>query len=356
MPPVDRAALTAALVARQGLDRRRAWSPAAAVARLTPLQAQHPSAPYYALAARLDGFTVEALERAIVRRTVVKTTIMRATLHLVAASEFLAYAQLSRQARRRTLVKQHGADLDLERVEAELREWFAAAPRTNNEIREHMDARYGVSAEREWRAILFVRTMFALAQLPPSGFWNGPKEPRFVIADGDLPSPAAAARLVAERYFAAFGPASAKDLSIWAGVPQSDFAGALDGLKVLRGDDGRELLDLPRAPRPRRIDMPVRYLGRWEQLLLAYHERSRIIPDELTPLQLALSGDQTVTVDGRVAASWKARRTAKVCELAVTLHRELSRQQLADVREEGLAVATWTAPQARASVALTAGG
>ena len=41
------------------------------------------------------------------------------------------------------------------------------------------------------------------------------------------------------------------------------------------------------------------------QPLLAYADRDRIIPPEIRPLKLTLSGDCTVTVDGRVAASWR---------------------------------------------------
>jgi hypothetical protein len=46
-------------------------------------------------------------------------------------------------------------------------------------------------------------------------------------------------------------------------------------------------------------------VGNWDQPLLAYADRDRIIPPEVQPLKLTLSGDCTVLVDGRVAASWR---------------------------------------------------
>src|SRR3954463_11625538 len=98
MQTLTRPELTAALTVRQMLHLRRRLDPAEAIRRLTPLQGQHPPAPYLALAARLDGFTRQALEAAIGARRVVKTTIMRLTLHLAAADEYPAYAQLTRQA------------------------------------------------------------------------------------------------------------------------------------------------------------------------------------------------------------------------------------------------------------------
>ncbi|MEA2270906.1 MAG: hypothetical protein QOC64_3516, partial [Solirubrobacteraceae bacterium] len=94
---LTREELTVALAARQMLLARERITPAEAVRRLTPLQAQHPPAPYLALAARVEGFDRSALEAAFAQREVVKTTVMRNTLHAVAADEYDAYAQLARQ-------------------------------------------------------------------------------------------------------------------------------------------------------------------------------------------------------------------------------------------------------------------
>ena len=102
MRVLTREELTAALAARQFLIERQGISPPEAIRRLTPLQGQHPPAPHIALAARLDGFTAGRSRAAIDARDVVKTTLMRMTLHLAAAQDFPAYAQLARQARLRT--------------------------------------------------------------------------------------------------------------------------------------------------------------------------------------------------------------------------------------------------------------
>ena len=99
---LTREELTAALAARQFLIERRRIPAAEAIRRLTPLQGQHPPAPHIALAARLEGFTQADLNAALDARTVVKTSIMRMTLHLAAAEDFPAYAQLARQRRVRT--------------------------------------------------------------------------------------------------------------------------------------------------------------------------------------------------------------------------------------------------------------
>ena len=149
MRTLTRPELTAALAARQGLIERQRLSPAEAIRLLTPLQGQHPPAPYIALAARLDGFTREDLEAALDSRSVVKTTLMRLTLHLAAADDYPAYAQLVRQVRLRTWRKQY-AHLDEAQVAAELGAWLTE-PRTNEEIRERVRRYEGVTDE-SWTA------------------------------------------------------------------------------------------------------------------------------------------------------------------------------------------------------------
>ena len=91
------------------------------------------------------------------------------------------------------------------------------------------------------------------------------------------------------RYLAAFGPASLRDAASWAGATQRDFAGAAErlGAVTLRRPDGGELLDLPGAPLPPGdTPLPVRLLAHWDQPLLAYADRERIIPAEVAPLKL----------------------------------------------------------------------
>ena len=349
MRTLTRPELTATLAARQLLVKRRRMSVPDAVAYLTPLQAQHPTAPFIALAARLDRFTRAGLERALAERAVVKTTINRRTLHLVAAGDYPAYAQLVRRPWLRTWRKEF-AHLDEERVVAELRE-FLREPRTNTEIREHMCRHDGIDADEPWTSVLYARLLLPLVQLPPAGSWNDPQRSRFLVHPGPLPSAGDAAELVVRRYLAAFGPASRRDIASWGGVPQRDFAEGLERIETVtyRDEAGSELLDLPGARiAPASTPLPVRFLGRWEQVLLAYAQRDRIIPPEVQPLKLTLSGDQTVTVDGRVAASWLLERQGRRARVTIAPHVEVARAARAEIREAGERTARFCAPDAEA--------
>jgi hypothetical protein len=335
-----RAELTAALAVRQMLAERRRIAPAEAIRRLTPLQGQHPPAPYIALAARLEGFERSHLEAAINERAVVKTTINRLTLHLADAGDYPAFAQLTRQSRMRTWRKTY-AHLDEEKVAAELAAWLRE-PRTNAEIRERI-RRYAGVDDHTWTPIIFARLLLPLIQLPPAGFWDDARQASFVVDPRPRPALTDAAAVVLARYLEAFGPASRRDAAAWAGVAQRDFASAFERLQPVsfRDEHGMELLDLPGRPLPPAdTSLPPRFLAHWDQPLLAYEQRDRIIPPELQPLKLTLSGDPTVLVDGRVAASWSIDGS----RITITPHTELERTP--ELEAEALRTARVCAPEA----------
>ncbi|MCE7002319.1 winged helix DNA-binding domain-containing protein [Kibdelosporangium philippinense] len=74
--------LTVAYLARQMLLERLDRPVGRAVQALGALQAQYSPSPYVALFARLASFDAGQLESALKRGSVVKSTLMRGTLHL----------------------------------------------------------------------------------------------------------------------------------------------------------------------------------------------------------------------------------------------------------------------------------
>jgi hypothetical protein len=287
------------------------------------------------------------LHAALASGAVVKTTLMRKTLHLAAGDEYPAYAQFARQTWMRTWRRRY-AHLDEEEVAAELRPWLSE-PRTNMEIRERV-GRYGGVTPDAGTAVLFARAVLPLVQVPPAGYWREHRRPTFVVDPRPLPEPVDAAAVVLRRYLAAFGPASRRDMAAWAGVAQRDFMAGLERLPTVsyRDERGVELLDLPGGPLPpASTPLPVRLLAHWDQPLLAYADRERIIPPEVRPLQLTLSGDPTVTVDGRVAASWELQRERAAVELRIRPHVEIARAALTEIRTEAGRTARFCEPDAR---------
>ena len=164
------------------------------------------------------------------------------------------------------------------------------------------------STSDAWTPVIFARTLLPLVQLPPAGYWDDARRGRGSCSiRARCPTPPTPRRSSSPATSTAFGPASRRDVAAWAGVAQRDFAEAFERVETVsfRDEHGTELLDLPGRPLPPAdTPLPPRFLAHWDQPLLAYAERDRIIPPEVQPLKLTLSGDPTVTVDGRVAASW----------------------------------------------------
>lgn len=140
------------------------------------------------------------------------------------------------------------------------------------------------------------------------------------------------------RYLAAFGPAAPADLRSWcglAGLPAA-VASIREELVAFRDEHGRELLDLPGAPRPDPdTPAPVRFLPAFDNALLGYHDRRRIIDDAHRGLSVA--GARVVLVDGRVAATWSVEAGAVI----VTPVRRFSRTDRTTVAEQGRALASF---------------
>jgi phosphatidylserine/phosphatidylglycerophosphate/cardiolipin synthase-like enzyme len=347
MESLSRERLTAALAARQLLLERASLSPADAIRHLTPLQGQHPPAPYIGLAARLDGFSRAALETELEARRVVKSTLLRLTLHLVEAGDYPAYAQLARQfwLRKWRTTYPH---LDEEKVVAELGDWLGE-PRTNAEIRDRVRGYDGVPDDA-FSPIWFARVLLPVIQLPPAGFYGDTRRNTgFVIDPRPRPGLVEAAAHVIRRYLTAFGPAQKRDVAAWLGAAQRDFAAAWEHVETVayRDEEGRTLFDLPGQPLPPAdTPLPPRLLGHWDQALLAYEDRDRIIPPELKPLKLTLSGSPTVTVDGRVAASWTLRREGDDVTVTIEPHVDIARSATTAIRDEAERTARICEPDA----------
>ncbi|MDO8211258.1 winged helix DNA-binding domain-containing protein [Conexibacter sp. CPCC 206217] len=304
--------LTLSLLARQLLLERRRLPAAQAVRRLVALQAQYSPSPYLALHARLDGFEIAELERALTRGTVVKSTLMRGTLHLVHAAAHPAYAAAwGVQAGRMLSGREPELEDERPRIVAALAE-FLREPRTTDAIRVRTRELTGDRIRQDHDLLDYARLTLPLVHVPPSGLWRRHGKFSLVLREGDAAESAAGTAALVRDYLAAFGPATREDVAAftWLRFHQLDPAlAALEPLRRVTDARGRELLDLPRAPLPREdVQTPVRFLPKWDAALISHRDRTRILPPGFRDVVMGARNGEiqpSFLVDGQVAGIWR---------------------------------------------------
>lgn len=313
--------LNRATLARQMLLERAPVDVVEGVRRLAGVQAQEPRPPYLGLWARLEGFARDDLHGALRDGRVLRATAMRGTLHALAAEDFATWRPALQPVLETALaaIKDRSEGLDREATLAAARELLAERPRTFGETRAALSERFGGVDER---ALGFLTRMcLPLVMVPSEDRWSFARDSPFALAD-DRVGEADLAALV-RGYLGAFGPATVRDAETWSGLKglAGTFAALRDELVTFADERGRELFDLPGAPRPGPdVAAPPRLLPEFDNLVLAHADRTRVIDDEHRPL-LTKTGNlrirPTYLVDGRVAGAWAL--AAKKRRATVTL-------------------------------------
>ncbi|MFF7308888.1 DNA glycosylase AlkZ-like family protein [Streptomyces sp. NPDC008137] len=350
MTVLNTRALNRATLARQLLLDRADLPVLDAVAQLCGLQAQEPQEPFIGLWSRLRAFAPTALSDLLTGRRVARTHLMRRTVHLVTADDLVAWrARHDAMLRQRVLgtYRRELDGVDLGRLAAAGRSVMAdGEPRTMGELARAVVDRWPAAGPRPLGEML-IAGLLPTVQLPPRGLWRTSGGARYALVSSwlgceiDPPDPDGSdpvGQALVRRYLAAFGPAASADLRAWcglAGLPAAVSA-LREELVAFRDERGRELLDLPDAPRPDPdTPAPVRFLPAFDNAILGYHDRSRIIDDAHRGLSVA--GARVALVDGRVAATWSVEADT----VLVTPLDRFTRAERTAVDEEGRALASF---------------
>jgi Winged helix DNA-binding domain len=305
---LTRRELNRALLARQLLLERGRGSLPHTLERICGIQAQYAPSMYIGLWSRLAGFDRRQLTRALERRSVVQGTLMRGTIHLVSAADYWPLAVGIRAARRDFWLRAHRGNPTEPEVSSAARRLarrLADGPQPRARLIE------GLSTPVFNGAGLWLD----LVRVPPAGTWEHRRADVYGLAEKWLGpasvTPAAGIELLVRRYLQGFGPARAAEIADWAGLPARPVGAALERfeLRHFRDEQGRALVDLPRAPLPGPgTGAPVRFLPTWDSTLLVHCRRTQILPEEHRPKIFNTKNPQsemTFLVDGAVAGTWK---------------------------------------------------
>jgi DNA glycosylase AlkZ-like len=340
--------LNRATLARQLLLARDERPVLDAVEHLVGLQAQVPTDPYLALWSRLGGFRPEALSELLLERRAVRVSVMRATIHLVSGDDCLLLRPLMQPVIDAGLARHPEyapalVGVDLAPVLAFARRLFRERPRTGPELRAAMAERFPA---HDPAALVFAcRCKLALVQVPPRGVWGRTAQVTNTTAEAWLGRPLVARPSLDDvvlRYLGAFGPATVADVTTWCRLTgMRDVLERLrPRLRTFRDERGRELFDLPDAPRPDpETPAPTRVLPEYDNALLSHDDRTRVVPDGR---RAALGraggiGFGSVLHDGFACGVWRIERDRAngAATLCVTLVDRVPKQGVSAIAAEG---------------------
>ena len=299
--------LNRALLARQLLLERAKAPIPTVLDRIGGIQAQYAPSMYVGLWSRIEGFERDQLTRALERGSVVQGTLMRATIHLVSKGDYWPFAAGIRKDQLEWWLRVHGRGTDTAELKADARKMRRAlAGKTlgRAELEDVLGKRLGLSG-----------LALDLVRVPPSGTWERRRADLYALAV-DWVGPEDAKREegiehLVRRYLQGFGPARATEIADWAGLNVKSIKPALERLTLRRFQDeqGKELVDLPRAPLPDPdTPAPVRFLPVWDATLLVHARRTGILPEEHRPKVFNVKTPNSVNtflVDGEVAGIWR---------------------------------------------------
>jgi len=337
------------------LLRREKGGVIKAVEQVLALQAQVPRPPHVALWSRLQKFDRDQLLKPLRARTLVRGTMMRGTLHIMSAKDFLAYRsalQPSLTAGMRSIVGK-GPVPSIETLITAGRSAFGRTARPFEDVRAALQSRFPDANDRLMGYA--VRMQLPLVQVPREDeVWGFPSDSDFALAEHWLKTkvgPGSGVESLVLRYLAAFGPATTADIQTWLGIRgvAEVLAPVRDKLVTFTDARGRELFDLPKASRPGGdVAAPVRFLPEYDSLILAHADRSRLIDGGHRKALVTknLVGRATFLIDGRVAGTWKTERKRATATLRMTPFVTIPKAARAALDEEGQALLRFVMPDA----------
>ena len=326
---LDPARVNAWRVERQLLGRTKAATPVEVATTLVGVQAQVTSSAALAIALRSKGragrpASVDATARALADRKLVRSWAMRGTLHLFAADDVpTVAAALGRREmwRRPAWLRWFGvSEKEMERLIDTIGEVLDdGVPRTRAELSVEVGGRMGERAGKlllgSWGSALKIASdhNYLVQSAEEGSGVRFVRASRWIDSWRDERPDEALAKLV-ERYLAAYGPATDRELRRWWGVavvsmmkPAIESLG--DALTQVEVDGVRALvrtgdIDAIESTRPRKRD--VHLVGGFDPFIVGAGLREQLIPAKHLKRVSRTAGwiSPVVLVDGVVAGVW----------------------------------------------------
>lgn len=288
------------------------------------VQAQEYAHARWAVGSRLAtaaAITDASIEQALSQRKVVRSWVLRGTLHLVAAADLRWLLALAAPA---LLTRTAAAYREVQLDEAAFRKILPAIRQcleggrqlTRLELFAAL-AQHRVNTEgHRGGRILYRAAQVGLICLgDPRG-----KQATYTLLDEWLPPGLEAGKelpredalkQLAQRYFASHGPATLADFSWWSGLAAGEARAALEMAEAGLAQalfDGNTVWWFKRTPLPPAGKPALQLLAGFDEYVLGYTDRKAIIDSEHAGKLMTPNGlfRPALLVGGRVAGTWQA--------------------------------------------------
>ena len=343
MPPSN---IPSQRLLNQHIASPRCQHPADVVTALGAMQGQDFPGALWSIGLRLPDATEPSVEEAFARRKIVRTWMMRGTLHVVAAADVRwMLILLSPRIIANAAPRCRQLQLD-DKIFGRCRKLFAQALKGDRQLTR--DAMLEL-LEHEGISTAGQRGYHILWRMAQEGLIcfgaRSGKEHTFALLD-DWVKPAkpmareAALAELARRFFTGHGPATLADFVGWSGLKVAEARAGLDAIatKLSRQDiDGVTCWMPSNVPEPKTSSQLVHLLPGFDEYLLGYKDRRAVLDARHAP-KIVPGGNgmflPTLIINGRVAGTWKRAFKKKSVVMAVSLFTALKKAE-----KESLAMA-----------------
>jgi uncharacterized protein YcaQ len=325
------------------------------------IQAQVMGSAYLALRARMRGVTSAEIQAALWQdRTLVKTSCMRQTLHLLPAAEFstcIAALRASRVAAVRRVMARCGvtgkeaAALNEAAVDA-LRD----GPLTQAQLRVRITPQMSKSV-RAWMKLVW-NIMVLKPAIAEGLICYGPQkgqEITVVRVDQWLPAQkniaeTEARNILLRRYLRAYGPATVGDFSRWSGMPMSEARPVWHALQDELAEvdvEGQkawilaaDAKQLAHAGSSRSI---LRLLPAFDPYLLAHVDKNHLVPAQHYKRIYRGAGwiSPVILLDGRIIGTWSYKRQGGRLRVGIVPFARLTRSIRSQINGEAASLGSF---------------
>jgi len=332
------------------------------------IQAQVMSAAELALWTRIRDVSRSQIRDALwERRTLVKTSLMRQTLHLVPAEEFTLYVTALRRSRtamlHRLFARLRVSPAEVTQLTGLVADILGAGPLAQQElverIRPKVSKRVKLWLKYAWSASRPAIVQGLICYGPPRG-----SEVTFVRTDQWLPpqpnpTEETAKRAVLRRFLAAYGPATVRDFSKWSGIGAGEAKQVWDGaaaeLQTVTVEGATLSLlktDVNALAGSRLDDRSVRLLPSFDPLLLAHAAKDHLVETRFYKRVYRNQGwlSPVVLAGGKVVAVWFPRTNGKSVDIEIQPFARLSSATRAAIVQEAEALGRFLDAPSRAKM------